>query len=194
MKRFFLLLTGVMLVVACSVKKNLSERHVRTIVADTLSRQAVEDKRLSVVKNYADSLITAMFQQYSTSRSSHEENQETVAETITTTTDSLGREQRTEQRTTTRTMQRDRQEQTEQIRTTLQREFSEKLALAEYDYRRMLSEAQSHWNDSLNTLRQQMTRRDSQPVFPWFLRTLLLFALGFGTAYYVLKKIRINNK
>ena len=115
----------VSLFTGCTTPKVIENHHHHYEQADTLAIQAMVDKQLTSWHEQMDLSWRQSWQEYSASLFSNEDQKEKVTETITTWTDSLGREMRQEQRTTERSLSR-MQQQTEQR---LSREFEQRMSV-----------------------------------------------------------------
>jgi hypothetical protein len=147
-----IILAGLVLT-GCSAPKVIEQHHHHYEQADTLAIQAQVDKQLNSWHAQMDSSWRQSWQEYSASLFSNEDEKEKVTETITTWTDSLGREMRQEQRTTDRSLSR-LQQQTEQR---LASEFEHRIRIALDSvnalWQHRLDALQAHWEqtDTLST-------------------------------------------
>ena len=153
---------------ACTTPKAIENHHHHYEQADTLAVQAMVDKQLNSWHAQMDSSWRQSWQEYSASLSSNEDQKEKVTETITTWTDSLGREMRQEQRTTERSLSR-MQQQTEQR---LSREFEMRLSTE-------LDSVNDIWQQRFNAVKGHWEQTDSTHVketpatkteLPWYKR------------------------
>ena len=158
----------VSLFTGCTTPKVVENHHHHYVQADTLAIQAQVDKQLTSWHAQMDSSWRQSWQEYSASMTSNEDQKEKVTETITTWTDSLGREMRQEQRTTERSLSR-MQQQTEQR---LSREFEARLSTA-------LDSVNDIWQQRFDAIQTHFEQADSSSVketpatkteLPWYKR------------------------
>lgn len=136
--------------VCCTTPKIVEQHHHHYEQADTLAIRAQVDKQLTSWHAQMDSSWRQSWQEYSASLFSNEDQKEKVTETITTWTDSLGREMRQEQRTTERSLSR-MQQQTEQR---LSREFEARLSTA-------LDSVNDIWQQRFDAMQTHFEQTDS---------------------------------
>jgi hypothetical protein len=158
----------VITLVGCSTPKVIEQHHYHQFEADTLAVQAQVDKRMIGWHEQMDSSWRQTWQEYSASWFSHDDQKETITETITTYIDSLGREVRQEQRTTDRSLSK-MQQQTEQR---LTREFELRIAVA-------IDSVNGIWLSKFDALQTHMENSDSTDIketpasnseLPWYKR------------------------
>lgn len=173
--RFFRVLVIALVVCAvislftgCTTSKIIENHHHHYEQADSMTIKAQVDKRLNTWHAQMDSSWRQRMEEYSASWFSHDDQKEKVTETITTWTDSLGREMRQEQRTTERSLSR-MQQQTEQR---LSHEFEMRLSTA-------LDSVNDIWQQRFNALQTHFEQADSFSVkktpvtkteLPWYKR------------------------
>lgn len=165
-----IILAGLVLT-GCTTPKIVEQHHHHYEQADTLAIQAMVDKHLNSWHAQMDSSWRQRMEEYSASVTSNEDQKEKVTETITTWTDSLGREMRQEQRTTERSLSR-MQQQTEQR---LSREFEMRLSTA-------LDSVNDIWQQRFNALQTHFEQTDTTStsvqsggilaadILPWYKR------------------------
>lgn len=152
----------------CTTPKAIENHHHHYEQADTLAIQAQVDKQLTSWHAQMDSSWRQSWQEYSASWFSHDDQKEKVTETITTWTDSLGREMRQEQRTTERSLSR-LQQQTEQR---LSREFEQRISVVVDSvndiWQQRFERYQTHWEqkDSTHVKETPATKTE----LPWYKR------------------------
>lgn len=151
----------------CTTPKIVENHHHHYEQADTLAIQAQVDKQLTSWHAQMDSSWRQSMEEYSASLFSNEDQKEKVTETITTWTDSLGREMRQEQRTTERSLSR-MQQQTEQR---LTREFEQRMSMVVDSlndiWQQRFEHYQTHWEQ------KDSTHVKETPVageLPWYKR------------------------
>lgn len=142
---------GMMVVVLCSCATKRDLHELRTFVADQVAAKAAQDTHVSTATMNIDSIVRAVFQNYERKQTSDEQETETVSETVTTTTDSLGRKTSTQQRTTTRTLNR-QQRLTEQQQQTM---VEERL------------QQQAHYYDSLMSQMEERMQQNIEEMKMW---------------------------
>jgi len=89
---------------SCAVPKVIEQHHHHVYQTDTLAVQSAVDTRMQSWQAQSEDWFRQMLTQESAQWSSNEDQRETITETVTTATDSLGRSLRTEQRTINRAM------------------------------------------------------------------------------------------
>ena len=170
-----LIITTIVMMSSCATPVATEQQHHHSSEADSLAVQAQMDERLSAWSRKMDSLWKERMEQYFSQQQQNEHHQETINETITTTTDSLGREIRQEQRSVKRDITREMQ-QTEQR---LAREMETRLQTA-------LDSMSSLWQTKYDSLHKSQNSADSTltsatPVpgdnRPWYRR--FFDALGY---------------
>ena len=176
---------AILLLVSCTTTKVVEQHHHHTYQADTLAMQAAIDSHLSSWHEQMDSVVHHVFQQYSASWFSHDEEKEVTTETVTSWVDSLGRQMRQEQRTTERTLSREQQQREER----LTQEFESRLQTA-------LARQDSAWQAKFNEFLSHHEQTDSSSVHrdfvtadnrPWYKRwwdklRFMIFGVGIGLA------------
>lgn len=189
---FISLIAALFLLLCCSTPKAIENHHHHYEQADTLAIQAMVDKHLNSWHAQMDSSWQQSWQEYSASLFSNEDEKEKVTETITTWTDSLGREMRQEQRTTERSLSR-MQQQTEQR---LSREFEMRLSTALDSvndiWQQRFERYQTHWEqkDSTHVKETPATKTE----LPWYKRwwqTLKDYLLMAGIVLLIIATRRI---
>ena len=157
---------------ACTTPKIVENHHHHYVQADTLAVQAMVDKQLKSWHAQMDSSWRQSWQEYSASLFSNEDQKEKVTETITTWTDSLGREMRHEQRTTERSLSR-MQQQTEQR---LSREFEQRISVVVDSlndiWQQRFEHYQTHWEQSDSTNIKETPVADALPWYKRWWQTL----------------------
>ena len=153
---------------SCSSPKIIEQHHHHYEQADTLAIQARIDQSLNSWHEQIDSSWRQSWQEYSASWFSHDDQKETITETITTYIDSLGREVRQEQRVTDRSLSK-MQQQTEQR---LTREFELRLSV-------VVDSVNGIWQQRFDALQAHSEKNDSISVqsgfpatekTPWYKR------------------------
>ena len=169
--------------VCCTTPKIVEQHHHHYEQADTLAIQAMVDKQLTSWHTQMDSSWRQRMEEYSASMTSNEDQKEKVTETITTWTDSLGREMRQEQRTTERSLSR-MQQQTEQR---LSREFEQRMSVAidslNDTWQQRFEHYQTHWEQTDSASVKETPVADALPWYKHWWQTLRDYLL---IAYVVL--------
>lgn len=154
--------------VCCTTPKIVEQHHHHYEQADTLAIQAQVDKQLTSWHAQMDSSWRQRMEEYSASWFSHDDEKEKVTETITTWTDSLGREMRQEQRTTERSLSR-MQQQTEQR---LSREFEQRMSVVVDSvndiWQLKFERYQTHWEQKDSTSVKETPATKTE--LPWYKR------------------------
>lgn len=161
-------LAVISLLMGCTTPKIIEQHHHHYEQADTLAIQARIDHALNSWHEQMDSSWRQRMDEYSASWFSHDDQKETITETILTWTDSLGREMRQEQRTTDRSLSK-MQQQTEQR---LTREFELRLSV-------VVDSVNDLWQQKFSALQAHLEKIDSTSVqrgspasenLPWYKR------------------------
>ena len=180
--------------VCCTTPKIVEQHHHHYEQADTLAIKAQVDKQLTSWHAQMDSSWRQSWQEYSASLFSNEDQKEKVTETITTWTDSLGREMRQEQRTTERSLSR-MQQQTEQR---LSREFEARLSTALDSvndiWQQRFDAMQTHFEQTDSTNSHVQSGSAAFGELPWYKRwwqTLKDYLLMAGIVLLVIATRRI---
>lgn len=162
-----IILAGLVLT-GCTTPKKVENHHHHYEQADTLAIHAQVDKQLNSWHAQMDSSWRQSWQEYSASLFSNEDQKEKVTETITTWTDSLGREMRQEQRTTERSLSR-MQQQTEQR---LSREFEQRISVVVDSlndiWQLKFERYQTHWEQTDSTHVKETPATKTE--LPWYKR------------------------
>ena len=181
----------VSLFTGCTTPKIVENHHHHYEQADTLAIQAQVDKRLNSWHAQMDSSWRQSWQEYSASLFSNEDQKEKVTETITTWTDSLGREMRQEQRTTERSLSR-MQQQTEQR---LSREFEARLSVVVDSvndiWQQRFERYQTHWEQKDSTRVKETPVADALPWYKRWWQTLKDYLLIAGIVLLIIATRRI---
>ena len=129
----FIILLAVGWLTSCTTTKVTENAH-SLYKSDSTQIQRLIDTRIRSIQQQMDSVWSERLNQYVLQQQQSEHQQETVTETVTTMTDSLGREIRKEQRTISRDITREQQV----FEQRLTREFESRLETA-------MSELDSTW-------------------------------------------------
>lgn len=153
---------------SCAAPKAIDRAEHHHTVIDTFSIQAAVDARIQSVTARMDSLFRERVSQSSSEQHSSTNQKELITETVTTTTDSLGRSIRQEQRTISRDLHQEQQ----QIALRIEREMESRLQTA-------LDRQDSIWQQRLDAALSHREQTDSsrhtvtpaaQDNRPWYRR------------------------
>lgn len=148
----FIILLAVGWLTSCTTTKVTENAH-SLYKSDSTQIQRLIDTRIRSIQQQMDSVWSERLNQYVLQQQQSEHQQETVTETVTTMTDSLGREIRKEQRTISRDISREQQI----IEQRLTREFESRLQTA-------ISELDSSWQSRYDSIQAVTVREDSISV------------------------------
>lgn len=174
--------TGILLG-SCAAPKAIDRTEHHHAAIDTLSIQAAVDAHMTSWHERMDSLFRERVSQFSSEQHSSTDQKELITETVTTTTDSLGRAVRQEQRTISRDLHQEQQ----QIARRIEREMESRLQTA-------LARQDSIWQHRLDIALSHREQTDSthntvtpvpQDNRPWYRRWadhLQWFAVGIVLA------------
>ena len=155
---------------SCTTHQQLTEHHVRTIVADMMATELQADTHTNHTVLNVDSMVSSSVRTAFAEWQSQQTERETTTETITSYVDSLGRAVRQEQRTTQRELSRQEQqryqEQIEQIQQQMQQQLTDRDSL----WSQRLTEIQQHLNDSLAAQRDLVKHTDTTKAVSWWQR------------------------
>lgn len=163
-----LILTLCLWIISCAAPKAVERTVHHRAEADTMAIQAVVDARMQSVTTLFDSLFRERVSQSSAEQHSSTDQKELITETVTTTTDSLGRSIRQEQRTISRDLHQEQQ----QIARRIEREMESRMQTA-------LDRQDSIWQQRLNAAMSHREQTDSthntvtpvpQDNRPWYRR------------------------
>ena len=155
-------------ITSCAAPKAVERTEHHHAAIDTLSIQAAVDAHMSSWHKRMDSLFRERVNQSSSEQHSSTDQKELITETVTTTTDSMGRAVRQEQRTISRDLHQEQQ----QIARRIEREMESRLQTA-------IDRQDSIWQHRLDVAiahRQQTdsTRHVATPAAqdsrPWYRR------------------------
>ena len=164
------------------------EEHHHHYEADTAAVHALVDSRMTSWHEESEAWIRQAFSEQSASRSSHEDEQETISELITVSTDSVGRTLRTEQRTISRSLTRELQQQEQRI--TQEYEASLRVVVDSLDdiYHRRFDSLAAHvqQQDSTSSIIHHPSSIDHRPWYQRWWDNLQSIALIFLLIHAVL--------
>lgn len=163
-----LLMALVSLFTSCAAPKAIDRTEHHHSAIDTLSIQAAVDAHMTSWHERMDSLFRERVSQSSSEQHSSTDQKELITETVTTTTDSLGRSIRQEQRTISRDLHQEQQ----QLVLRLEREMENRLQTA-------IDRHDSIWQQRLDAALSHREQTDSthntvtpvpQDYRPWYRR------------------------
>lgn len=155
-------------IISCAAPKAIDRTEHHHSAIDTLSIQAAVDARMQSLTARMDSLFRERVIQSSAEQHSSTDQKELITETVTTTTDSMGRAVRQEQRTISRDLHQEQQ----QIARRIEREMESRLQTA-------LDRQDSIWQQRLDAALSHREQTDSthntvtpvpQDNRPWYRR------------------------
>lgn len=153
---------------SCAAPKVIDRAEHHHAAIDTLSILAAVDARMTSWHERMDSLFRERVSQSSSEQHSSTDQKELITETVTTTTDSLGRAVRQEQRTISRDLHQEQQ----QLALRIEREMESRLQTA-------LDRQDSIWQQRLDAVMSHREQTDSthktvtpvpQDNRPWYRR------------------------
>lgn len=153
---------------SCAAPKAIDRAEHHHSAIDTLSLQAAVDAHMTSWHQRMDSLFRERTSQFSSEQHSSTDQKELITETVTTTTDSLGRSIRQEQRTISRDLHQEQQ----QLALRIEREMESRLQTA-------LDRQDSIWQQRLDAALSHREQTDSthntvtpaaQDNRPWYRR------------------------
>lgn len=176
---------------SCAAPKAIDRAEHHHVAIDTLSLQAAVDARMQSVTTLFDSLFRERVSQSSAEQHSSTDQKELITETVTTTTDSLGRSVRQEQRTISRDLHQEQQ----QIARRIEREMESRLQTA-------LDRQDSIWQHRLDIALSHREQTDSarhtatpvpQDNRPWYRRWAdhlqwLIIGVVFAAALWITRR------
>ena len=192
---FFIIALAVMgvasLFTGCATPKQIEEHHHHHYEADTAAVSAQVDSRLTSWHQQMERHFAERLEQISSQMSSQSQEHEVTTETVTTATDSLGREIRTEQRRTERTLSQQQQ----QLEQRITRDYEARLATA-------IDSINDIWSQRYDSLSARVAQADSSslqktPVGdtrPWYqhwwdnLKTIAVVLL-FAAFFWITRRI-----
>ena len=158
------------LLTACTTHQQLTEHHVRTIVADMMATELQADTHTNHTVVNVDSMVSSSVRTAFAEWQSEQTEKETTTETITTYVDSLGRAVRQEQRTTQRELSRQEQQRYQQQIQQMQLELQRQLSSLDSTYALRLQQVEQHLTDSLAAHRD-LQKQTAAPALTWWQRT-----------------------
>lgn len=165
------IVVGILLCVligSCATPKAVERTEHHSAEADTMAIQSAVDVRMSSWYERMDSLFSQRIRQYTEQQSSQSQERELISETITTTTDSLGRAVRQEQRTISRDIQREQQLAVRRLEQEMDISLQKALDRQDSIWQQRLEAVTAHWDQSDST--HQSATPVPQDSRPWYRR------------------------
>jgi apolipoprotein N-acyltransferase len=165
---FIILATLCILLGSCAAPKAIDSAEHHHAAIDTLSIQAAVDARMTSWHERMDSLFRERVSQFSAEQHSSTDQKELITETVTTTTDSLGRAVRQEQRTISRDLHQEQQQIARRIEREMESRLQTALALQDSIWQQRLNAAMSHREQTDST--HNTVTPVPQDNRPWYRR------------------------
>lgn len=183
----------VIMLSGCATPKQVARMHATQHVADSLSVKAMMDKHSREQTVRMDSIVKHITSSQVSDHQGQEHQQEVTTETITTITDSLGRQIRTEQRTVSRDLQREWRQHEEQLREEWQQEINYLLTVRDSEWQARFDELRAHI-EARDTIGENITpvntKTDNRP---WYKRIssaigYIVIGIACGVIIYIKRK------
>lgn len=129
---------------SCAAPKAIDRAEYHHSAIDTLSIQAAVDAHMTSWHERMDSLFRERTSQFSSEQQSSTDQKELITETVTTTTDSLGRSIRQEQRIISRDLHQEQQQIALRIEREMETRLQTTLAIHDSIWQQRLDAAMSH--------------------------------------------------
>jgi len=129
---------------SCAAPKAIDRAEYHHTAIDTAALHSAVDARIRSVTARMDSLFRERTSQFSSEQHSSTDQKELITETVTTTTDSLGRSIRQEQRTISRDLHQEQQQLTLRIEREMETRLQTTLAIHDSIWQQRLDAAMSH--------------------------------------------------
>ena len=186
---------------SCTTHQQLTEHHVRTIVADMMATELQADTHTNHTVVSVDSMVSSSVRTAFAEWQSQQHETETTTETITTYVDSLGRAVRQEQRTTQRELSRQEQQRYQEQIQQMQLQLQRQIDTLDSTWHQRLTQVEQHLRDSLDSQRQQVKDTTAASPLTWWQRLwqqargmiigmALILVILFGRKFF---KSKINN-
>jgi len=153
---------------SCAAPKAIDREEHHHSAVDTLSLQAAVDAHMTSWHERMDSLFRERVSQFSSEQHSSTDQKELITETVTTTTDSLGRSIRQEQRTISRDLHQEQQQIALRIEREMESRLQTAIALQDSIWQQRLDAALSH-REQTDSARHVVTPV-AQDNRPWYRR------------------------
>ena len=168
---------------SCAAPKAIDRTEHHHAAIDTLSIQAAVDARMSSWHKRIDSLFRERTVSSSAERYLRSDQKELITETVTTTTDSLGRAVRQEQRTISRDLHQEQQQLARRIEREMESRLQTALDLQDSIWQQRLDAAMSH-REQTDSARHTVTPvpQDNRPWYRRWADRLQWLAIGIVLA------------
>lgn len=168
---------------SCSVPKTIDRAEHHHSAIDTLSVQAAVDAHMTSWHERMDSLFRERVSQFSSEQHTTTDQKELITETVTTTTDSLGRAVRQEQRTISRDLHQEQQQLALRIEREMESRLQTALALQDSIWQQRLDATMSH-REQTDSARHTVTPvpQDNRPWYRRWADHLQWLAIGIVLA------------
>lgn len=178
-----LLMAIVSLFTSCAAPKAIDRMEHHHSAIDTLSIQAAVDARMTSWHERIDSLFRERVVSSSAALYHSTDQKELITETITTTTDSLGRAVRQEQRTISRDLHQEQQQLARRIEREMENRLQTALAIQDSIWQQRLDAALSH-REQTDSARHVVTPvpQDNRPWYRRWADHLQWLAVGIVLA------------
>lgn len=176
---------------SCAAPKAIDRAEHHHSAIDTLSIQAAVDAHMTSWHERMDSLFCERISQSSSEQYSSTVQKELITETVTTTTDSLGRAVRQEQRTISRDLHQEQQQIARRIEREIETRLQTALALQDSIWQQRLDIAMSH-REQTDSTHNTVTPvpQDNRPWYRRWADRLQWLAIGvvFAAALWVTRR------
>lgn len=168
---------------SCAAPKTIDRAEHHHAAIDTLSIQAAVDAHMTSWHERMDSLFRERVSQSSSEQHSSTDQKELITETVTTTTDSLGRAVRQEQRTISRDLHQEQQLYEQRLEREMENRLQTALALQDSIWQQRLDAALSH-REQTDSSRHVVTPvpQDNRPWYRRWADRLQWLAIGIVLA------------
>lgn len=168
---------------SCTTPKVIDRTEHHHSAIDTLSIQAAVDARMTSWHERMDSFFRERVSQSSSEQHSSTDQKELITETVTTTTDSLGRSIRQEQRTISRDFHQEQQQLVLRLEREMESRLQTALALQDSIWQQRLDAAMSH-REQTDSARHTATPvpQDNRPWYRRWADHLQWLAIGIVLA------------
>jgi Skp family chaperone for outer membrane proteins len=186
-----LLMALVSLFTSCAAPKAIDRAEHHHAAIDTLSIQAAVDAHMTSWHERMDSFFRERVSQSSSEQHSSTDQKELITETVTTTTDSLGRSIRQEQRTISRDLHQEQQQLALRLEREMENRLQTALDLQDSIWQQRLDAALSHREQTDST--HNTVTPAAQDNRPWYRRWAdrlqwLIIGVVFAAALWITRR------
>ena len=183
MKHSALIIILVALLASCATPKAIDRTEHHHAAIDTAALHSAVDARMQSVTARLDSLFRERIVSSSAERYLRSDQKELITETVTTTTDSLGRAVRQEQRTISRDLHQEQQQLALRIEREMESRLQTALDLHDSIWQQRLDAAMSH-REQTDSARHTVTPvpQDNRPWYRRWADRLQWLAIGIVLA------------